>query len=492
MPRGVGLVIFGVLAAALAPASAHAGGTTTTTTTGTTTTTAAPTYARLVPSYLPTACLGAGSAVIEEPGRPPLALGTPASSLGPSAYPATTAPLVAFESSTSSGSTCKTAQVTLQSVSLMRGTVTATSVQATAGRGSVTGLEIDGSPTSLAPGEMVAIGVWAQLHLGKRVGRVAAPLVLVLLAPRDGLPPGTTIAVAFAAAPQPAAKPRTEHRSRANTQHAGKTDNSGSQNQAKGASKTTKKLRRRLPKPPPNFPASTFPFLLAGGLAPAAQDNRVVSTAMQYLGVPYRWGGASPKAGFDCSGLVKYVFAKLGVSLPHYAAAQWHSPDGVWVAPNRLQPGDLVFFTGSDGTRKAPGHVGIYVGDGYLIDAPHTGSLVRIDSLNERLFANQYVGARRIVGTSTGGSSPQSTGTPALAAMLGVTKAATPVNAVAHLFPPQIGLSPLAEMPVIATAGTAALRHASRNDALWAGAPLGGLFLLLGAGVLVFRRRGLL
>jgi cell wall-associated NlpC family hydrolase len=366
---------------------------------------------------------------------------------------------------------------------LLRGTITATSVQATAGRGSATGLEIDGSPSSLAPGQMVAVGVWAQLYLGKRVGRLAAPLVLVLLAPHDGLPAGTTIAVAFAAAPQPAAKPQAEHQSGAGTQHAGKADNSGSQNQAKGASKTKKKLRQR-PKPPPDFPASTFPFLLAGGLAPSVRDNRVVSTAMQEIGVPYRWGGASPRAGFDCSGLVKYVFAKLGVSLPHYAAAQWHSPDGVWVAPNRLQPGDLVFFIGSDGTRKAPGHVGIYVGDGYLIDAPHTGSLVRIDSLNERLFANQYVGARRIVGTSTGARSPQSAGTPTLAA--------TPVNAVGHLFPPQIGLSPLGEMPVIATAGTAALRHASRNDAVWAGAPLGGLFLLLGAGVLVFRRRRLL
>ena len=113
--------------------------------------------------------------------------------------------------------------------------------------------------------------------------------------------------------------------------------------------------------------------------------------AMQYLGVPYQWGGASPKTGFDCSGLVTYVFAKLGVSLPHYAAAQWYSPDAVWVSPQRLQPGDLVFFIGSDGTRKMPGHVGIYVDDGYFIDAPHTGAFVRIDSLGEGWFANEYV-----------------------------------------------------------------------------------------------------
>jgi cell wall-associated NlpC family hydrolase len=126
-------------------------------------------------------------------------------------------------------------------------------------------------------------------------------------------------------------------------------------------------------RPPPDYPSSPYPFLAGGGLALATQDNPVVSIAMKYLGIPYKWGGDRPKTGFDCSGLVQYVFAQLGVYLPHYAAAQYYSPDAVWVSPTRLQPGDLVFFTGSDGTRKAPGHVGIYVGDGYLIDAPHTG-----------------------------------------------------------------------------------------------------------------------
>jgi hypothetical protein len=199
---------------------------------------------------------------------------------------------------------------------------------------------------------------------------------------------------------------------------------------------------------------------------------------MKYLGVPYEWGGASPSTGFDCSGLVQYVFAQLGVRLVHYAAAQWHSPDGVWVAPNRLRPGDLVFFTGSDGTRKAPGHVGIYIDDGYIIDAPHTGSFVRIDSLDERWFANQYVGARRIVGASLGDRAPLSAVTPT-----------TSLDAVGRLFPPQIRLAPAGEMPAIAAAGTVALPHAPRDDAAWAGATSGSLFLLLGAGVCGFRRR---
>lgn len=153
-------------------------------------------------------------------------------------------------------------------------------------------------------------------------------------------------------------------------------------------------------RPPPDYPAAPNPFLPDGALTATAQSNAVVSIAIQYLGIPYRWGGATPKTGFDCSGLVHYVFAQLGVNLPHYAAAQYHSPDTVWVAPNRLQPGDLVFFTGPDGTRNAPGHVGIYVGDGYLIDAPHTGSFVRVDNLNEPWFADKYAGAKRIVAAS--------------------------------------------------------------------------------------------
>lgn len=163
----------------------------------------------------------------------------------------------------------------------------------------------------------------------------------------------------------------------------------------------SRKHRRRRPmRPPPDYPASPYPFLSSGALAPVVRRNAIVSIATRYLGIPYKWGGARPKTGFDCSGLVQYVFAQLGFSLPHYAAAQWYSPDAVWVAPNRLQPGDLVFFIGADGTRKAPGHVGIYVGDGYLIDAPHTKSFVRIDNLNEPWFANKYVGAKRIVAAS--------------------------------------------------------------------------------------------
>jgi peptidoglycan DL-endopeptidase CwlO len=109
---------------------------------------------------------------------------------------------------------------------------------------------------------------------------------------------------------------------------------------------------------------------------------------MQYLGVPYVWGGASP-SGFDCSGLVAYAYAQIGVSLPHNAAMQYNSV-GVFVSRDQLQAGDLVFFDGL-------GHMGMYIGGGQFIHAPHTGDVVKISSLNDSWYAAKYVGAKRVV-----------------------------------------------------------------------------------------------
>jgi len=124
--------------------------------------------------------------------------------------------------------------------------------------------------------------------------------------------------------------------------------------------------------------------------APGARYGGVVGIAMRYLGTPYVYGGASP-SGFDCSGLVMYAYAQVGISLPHYTVAQYNYSDAVSVSRSQLQPGDLVFFAGL-------GHVGIYVGNGQFIHAPHTGSVVRIDSLSSGWYASEYDGAKRILG----------------------------------------------------------------------------------------------
>ncbi len=133
-----------------------------------------------------------------------------------------------------------------------------------------------------------------------------------------------------------------------------------------------------IPDPGPTTAPNAGP--LPAGYPQAAQ------IALQYIGIPYLWGGATP-AGFDCSGLVAYVFAQLGVILPHSAADQYGY--GVDVPRADLQPGDLVFFDDLN-------HVGIYIGDNEIVNAPDTGSFVRIDSLSEPWYANRYVGARRV------------------------------------------------------------------------------------------------
>jgi cell wall-associated NlpC family hydrolase len=117
---------------------------------------------------------------------------------------------------------------------------------------------------------------------------------------------------------------------------------------------------------------------------------RAVAIAERFLGGPYVWGGADPATGFDCSGLVMYVYGQLGVDLLHFSGAQFH--EGAPVPFDALAPGDLVFF---DPGPRGPGHVGIYVGGGDFIQAPHTGDVVKISSLSEFGYASSYVGAVR-------------------------------------------------------------------------------------------------
>jgi cell wall-associated NlpC family hydrolase len=134
--------------------------------------------------------------------------------------------------------------------------------------------------------------------------------------------------------------------------------------------------------------ASTFAATPVEAFAPApdARYGGVVGIAMQHLGVPYVWGGASP-SGFDCSGFSMYVYAQVGVSLPHHAATQYGL--GTPVSKDQLQAGDLVFFNGL-------GHMGIYIGGGQFIHAPRSGDVVKISSLSDSWYARTWVGARRI------------------------------------------------------------------------------------------------
>jgi hypothetical protein len=110
--------------------------------------------------------------------------------------------------------------------------------------------------------------------------------------------------------------------------------------------------------------------------------HRVVAYARHFLGIRYVWGGASPRSGFDCSGLVRFVYGHFGIALPHSSWADLGH--GHRVTRRSLRPGDLVFFYDAS-------HVGIYAGGGRFIDAPHTGARVRVSTMG----AYSYYGARR-------------------------------------------------------------------------------------------------
>lgn len=114
--------------------------------------------------------------------------------------------------------------------------------------------------------------------------------------------------------------------------------------------------------------------------------------ALSLVGIPYRYGGQSPETGFDCSGLVHFLFSEVwGVNLPR--RTQEMSRVGSVVERDDLRPGDLVFF---DTLREPYSHVGIYVGDQRFVHAPSTGGRVEVAPMNGRYWARRYNGARRI------------------------------------------------------------------------------------------------
>ena|SRR5205823_13354598 len=143
-------------------------------------------------------------------------------------------------------------------------------------------------------------------------------------------------------------------------------------------STSTEPILQPLPLVPPKLtwtPPIHIPF-----------GKRVVGFAKHFVGTRYVYGGSSPRSGFDCSGFVRFVYAHFGVSLPHSSYAQFDR--GRHVSRRGLRPGDLVFFDGL-------GHVGMYIGNGRFIHAPHTGTHVQIQTL-AGWYGSRFDGARRL------------------------------------------------------------------------------------------------
>ena len=146
-------------------------------------------------------------------------------------------------------------------------------------------------------------------------------------------------------------------------------------------------------------PAAAEPPTVAAEPAPGALTD-LIQTAMDFLGVPYRNGGSDP-SGFDCSGLVQWVFARHGTMLPREAKDQYRV--GRDVDLRDVQPGDLIFF---ETVSRGASHVGIVIGEGRFIHAPNSSGVVRVEPYTANYWIRRYVGARRVVDVSSVASAP--------------------------------------------------------------------------------------
>jgi cell wall-associated NlpC family hydrolase len=136
------------------------------------------------------------------------------------------------------------------------------------------------------------------------------------------------------------------------------------------------------PDAPPRGERATY-----DGPALPTRGERAVKVALGVVGVPYRWGGESPASGFDCSGLVRWAYGRVGVDLPHNSYALYG--EGRRVRSDDMEPGDILFFEGL-------GHVGLYLGDGRMVHAPQTGRNVEVVRLGTTNYGARLVGARRV------------------------------------------------------------------------------------------------
>jgi cell wall-associated NlpC family hydrolase len=115
-----------------------------------------------------------------------------------------------------------------------------------------------------------------------------------------------------------------------------------------------------------------------------------VNAALGVVGTPYRWAGESPASGFDCSGLVRWAYGRVGVELPHNSYALYGEGRRVPARETQLEAGDILFFEGL-------GHVGLYVGSGRMVHSPETGRHVEVVRLAATNYGARLVGARRVV-----------------------------------------------------------------------------------------------
>jgi cell wall-associated NlpC family hydrolase len=118
-----------------------------------------------------------------------------------------------------------------------------------------------------------------------------------------------------------------------------------------------------------------------------SMGERAAKVALGAVGIPYRWGGESPSSGFDCSGLVRWAYGRMGIELPHNSYALY--AEGRRVSRAGMEPGDVLFFSGL-------GHVGLYLGRGLMVHAPYSGREVEVVRLARSNYDRRLVGARRV------------------------------------------------------------------------------------------------
>ena len=143
--------------------------------------------------------------------------------------------------------------------------------------------------------------------------------------------------------------------------------------------------------PPPSIPSPSAPWRSTGSQLSDDQAHDIAIHALGLVGTPYRYGGNTPDSGFDCSGLIGYVYRHRVGTAPPRTVAQL-SGWGQQIANGELRSGDMVVF----GTGRTPSHAGIYVGEGRFVHAPSSGGTVRLDHLQSRYWARQNASFRRL------------------------------------------------------------------------------------------------